>query len=152
MGSIAETRFGKDKNNPIPRSTFAERLRALGVAVTPYGEGMVERVLALAGRSPDLVLDTAPPSGVLLTLIEIAGNPSHVLTISDFAPAKELGVRSSLGEDPTLRWDALVCFAQLAAQGKFSVPVNRTFPLEDWRTAVELSQSQQARGKLVLLP
>ncbi len=84
--------------------TFAERLRALGVAVTSYGDGMVERVLAITDKSLDLILDTAPASGVLPSLIKIAGDPSHVLTISDFAAAKELGVRSSFGEDPTLRW------------------------------------------------
>ncbi len=132
--------------------TFAERLRALGVAVTSYGDGLVERVLEITGKSPDLILDTAPASGVLPALIKIAGGPSHVLTISDFAAAKELGVRNSFGEDPTLRWDALGGFAQLAAEGKFTVPVNRTFPLEDWRTALDLSQSQRARGKLLLLP
>lgn len=132
--------------------TFAERLRALGVAVTSYGDGMVERVLEITGTSPDMILDTAPASGVLPALVRIAGDPARVLTISDFAAAKELGVRSSLGEDPTLRWDALGGFAQLAADGKFTVPVNRTFPLEDWRTALVASQSHKAHGKLILLP
>jgi NADPH:quinone reductase-like Zn-dependent oxidoreductase len=132
--------------------TFAERLRALGAAVTSYGDGMVERVLEITGKSPDLILDTAPASGVLPALIKIAGDPSHVLTISDFAAAQELGVRNSFGENPSLRWEALGGFAQLAAEGKFTVPVNRTFPLEDWRTALDLSQSQRAHGKLVLLP
>jgi NADPH:quinone reductase-like Zn-dependent oxidoreductase len=41
-------------------------------------------------------------------------------------------------------------YARLASEGRFSVPVARTFPLEDWRTAAELSQSGRARGKLVL--
>ncbi len=132
--------------------TFAGRLSALGAEVTPYGEGMVERVLAITGRPPDVILDAAPPSGTLPALIRIAGDPSHVLTISDFAAAGELGVRSSLGEDPTLRWDALEGFAQLAAEGKFTVPVNRTFPLEAWRTALELSLDRRANGKLVLVP
>ena len=132
--------------------TFTERLRALGATVTSYGDGMVNRVLAITGQFPDLVLDTAPASGVLPELIRIAGDPSHVLTISDFAAAKSLGVRNSLAEDPTLRWDALRGFAQLAAEGKFIVPVSRKFPLEEWRTALDLSQSQRARGKLVLLP
>ncbi len=133
-------------------NTFADRLRALGASVTPYGDGMVERVLAIAGRSPDLILDTAPISGVLPALIRIAGDPSHVLTISDFASAKQLGVRSSLGENPTLRWEALADFTQLAAEGKFTVPVARTFSLEDWRSALDLSLSQRAQGKLMLLP
>jgi hypothetical protein len=30
--------------------------------------------------------------------------------------------------------------------------VARTFPLADWRTALEVSQAGQARGKLILLP
>ena len=133
-------------------NTFADRLRAIGASVTPYGDGMVERVFELTRKSPDLILDTAPASGVLAALVQIAGDPSHVLTISDFAAAKELGVRSSFGEDTTLRYDILGDFAQLAAEGKFTVPVNRTFPLEDWRAALDLSQSQRAHGKLVLLP
>jgi hypothetical protein len=41
---------------------------------------------------------------------------------------------------------------QRAADGKFTVPVARTFALEDWRTALETSQSGRAGGKLVLLP
>jgi NADPH:quinone reductase-like Zn-dependent oxidoreductase len=43
-------------------------------------------------------------------------------------------------------------FAQLAADGKFTVPIAGTFPLDDWRTAMEISLSGQARGKLLLLP
>ncbi len=132
-------------------STFADRLRATGATVTSYGDGMVDRVLQIAGGSPDLVLDAAPPSGVLPDLVKIAGNPKHVLTLTDFAAAKELGVRDGLSEDPAMRFDVLGKFAQLAADGKFEVPVARVLPLEDWRAALELSQSQNARGKVVLL-
>ncbi len=41
---------------------------------------------------------------------------------------------------------------QFAAGGKFTVPIAGTFPLEDWRTALEISLSGQAHGKLLLLP
>jgi NADPH:quinone reductase-like Zn-dependent oxidoreductase len=144
--------------------TFADRLRGMGAAVTSYGDGMVERVLHLTGKSPDLILDTAPASGVLPALVRIAGDPKRVLTVVDFAAAKELGVRDSFGGDfspdstqlvsavPLLRYDVLGDFAQLAADGKFEIPIARTFPLEDWRTAMEISQSQKAHGKLILLP
>ena len=47
------------------------------------------------------------------------------------------------------RNDVLGEYAQLAAQWSFSVSVAQTFPLPDWRTAAELSQSIQARSKLV---
>ncbi len=131
--------------------TYADRLRALGATVTPYGDGMVDRVLLTLGSSPDLVLDAAPPSGVLPDLVTIAGTPRHVLTLTDFASAKGLDVRDSLSEDMTMRFDVLGKFAQLAADGKFEVPVARVFALEDWRAAHELSEGQHARGKVMLL-
>ena len=136
-------------------NTYADRLRALGATVTSYGAGMVERVTELtelAGKPVDLVLDTAPASGVLPDLIEVAGgDPRRVQTISDFAAAVELGVRISIG-DQALRWDVLGEFAQHAADGAFTVPVAQTFTLEDWRTALDISQSGHAHGKLILLP
>ena len=132
--------------------TFADRLRGLGASVTSYGEGMVERVLEMTGTSPDLILDTAPVSGALAALVKIAGDPKRVVTITDFAAAKELGVRTNIEEAATLRYDVLGDFAQLAADGKFTVPIARTYPLEDWRAALDVSQSQEARGKLILLP
>ena len=134
--------------------TFADRLRALGATVTPYGEGMVERVRAIAGGAPDLILDAAPISGALPALVAIAGGDSHrVLTMSDFAAAAELGVRMSMGDDAaTYRYDVLGQFAQLAAAGRFSVPIARTFALEEWRAALEISASRRAQGKLIILP
>lgn len=127
--------------------TYADALRATGTAVTSYGDGMVERVTALAGGPVDLVLDAAPISDVLPDLVRTVTAPENVLTLSNFAAAQELGARVSFGKQ---RNDVLGEYAQLTAEGRFSVPVARTFPLEDWRTAAELSQSGQARGKLVL--
>ena len=133
--------------------TFAERLRGFGAGVTAYGEGMAERVLALAGKPPDFILDTAPPNGGLPALVQIAGDPRRVMTIADFAAAKELGVRSNIEESGMrLRYDVLGEFGRLAAEGKFSVPVGRTFPLEEWRAAIDISQSRRAQGKILLLP
>ena len=104
----------------------------------------------------DLVLDTAPVGGALPGLVEIAGgDPQRVLTISDVEAAAELGVRDTFPEAPALlshRFEAFPEFAQLAADGKFTVPIARTFPLEDWRAAMEISLTGHARGKLLLLP
>ncbi|HTX48980.1 MAG TPA: NADP-dependent oxidoreductase [Caulobacteraceae bacterium] len=133
--------------------TFAGQLRALGVSVTGYGDGMVERVREIAGGAPDLVLDTSWPNGVLPDLIEIAGgDPRRVLTMTDFASAAELGARYSFGETMTRREGVLAEFAKLAAEGRFMAPIARTFPLDDWREAAAASLSGHAHGKLVLLP
>jgi NADPH:quinone reductase-like Zn-dependent oxidoreductase len=148
--------------------TFAGRLRTLGATVTTYGEGMVERVLEIAGAPPDVIfdaapvnlrLDSAPAGGVLPDLVRIAGgDPRRVLTCVDFAGAAKLGVRNGLGEKAggkdgaVLRYDVLGEFAQLAAEGRFAVPVARTFALEAWRDALNISLSGRAHGKLVILP
>ena len=95
------------------------------------------------------------------TLFEwLAADPRRVLTVVDFDGAAALGVRSifdrdeATGEDMALarRYDVLGEFAQLAAEGQFTIPIARTFALDDWRPALEISQSGHARGKLVLLP
>jgi len=148
--------------------TYAGRLRGLGAAVTPYGEGMVERVRQAIGGAPDLVFDAAPvnmqpalapPGGLLPDLVRVVdGDPRRVITCGDFTGAAKLGVRIGLGEAGTgpggevMRWDVLAEFAQLAAEGRFSIPIARTFTFEDWREALEISLSGHARGKLLLLP
>lgn len=134
-------------------ATYADQLRAMGAMVTSYGDGMVERVIELAKQPVDLVLDAAPISGAMKDLIHIVnGNPQRVLTVSDFAAAAELGVRASYGEVHSLRYDVVGDFAQYTADGKFTIPVAQTFSLGDWRTALEISQSGRAHGKLILLP
>ncbi|MBS0360150.1 MAG: zinc-binding dehydrogenase, partial [Proteobacteria bacterium] len=146
----------------------AERLRALGATVVPYGEGLVERVRALGGPAPDLIFDAAPvnmapaiaqPGGVLPDLVAIAdGDPRRVMTCGDYEGASRTGVRTGLGEAPTgpggelLRYDVLDKFGTLAAEGRFSIPIARSFALEDWRGALEISLSGRAHGKLMLIP
>lgn len=134
--------------------TFADRLRELGAKVTPYGEGMVERVRELAGGAPDFALHTAQVKGTLPDLVRIVdGDPKRVFSFAD-RDEEGIGVRTAWKEQgsTSLRYDALGHYAQLAAEGRFSIPIARTFALEDWREAAEISMSRKAHGKLVLLP
>src|SRR5579875_2731830 len=133
--------------------TYTPRLRDLGATVVAYGEGMVERVQAAADGPVDLVLDTAPANGALPDLVRIAGgDPRRVLTIVDVVAAQELGVRDSFHEAPIRGYDAFPEFAQLAAEGRFEVPIARALSLDDWQEALQLSVGGHAHGKLVLLP
>jgi NADPH:quinone reductase-like Zn-dependent oxidoreductase len=131
--------------------TYADALRALGAQVTSYDDGMAERVTTLAGGPVDVVLDAGPVSNALPDLIRTVQAPNRVLTLSDFAAAQHLGVRFHFDEGGKQRNDVLDQFAQLAAEGRFEIPVAGTFPLEDWRAAAEQSLSGHAHGKLVLL-
>ncbi len=129
-------------------ATYANELRGFGALVTAYGDGMVERVKALG--PVDLVLDTV--GGALPDLIRIVdGDPKRVLSIADRS-GTELGVRGNYDAGLPLRYETFGEMAQAAAAGKFKIPIARTFPLEQWREAMELSTSGKAGGKLLLVP
>ena len=129
-----------------------EYLRSLGAEPTTYGDGLVERVRALAPDGVDAALDTAG-GGALPALVELAGGPEHVVTIADYAGAEVTGVRFSGGADPaTVRaLHALKDIGELIEAGRFTLRVAQTFPLDQIADAHRLSESGHARGKLVLL-
>jgi NADPH:quinone reductase-like Zn-dependent oxidoreductase len=127
-----------------------EYLRSLGAEPVAYGEGLTERVRALAPHGVDRALDAAG-SGVLPDLIDLTGTPDHVITIADFPGAQEHGVRFSRG-DTGRALHALTDIGPLIESGRFSLPVAQTFPLADIATAHRVSEDGHLRGKLVLLP
>lgn len=133
--------------------TFADQLRAFGAWVTPYGDGMGDRVREIAGGAPDWVLHTALVPGVLPDLIEVVdGDPKRVMSITDFDEGG-LGVRTT-GREVGLvpRYDALAPHAKLAAEGRFTIPIAQTFGMDEWNEAMTRSQSGHARGKVLILP
>ena len=138
--------------------TYAPRLRALGATVVRYGDGLAERVEAVSDHPADIAFDTAPASGALPGLVEVVGgDPQRVLTCSDPTAAQELGARDSFREDTSTwtddgRFGSFPEFARLAAEGRFTVPIAGTFPLDEWEAALKISLTGHARGKLLLLP
>jgi NADPH:quinone reductase-like Zn-dependent oxidoreductase len=139
----------------------AAALEEIGAQVTGYGDGMAERVAALAAGRVDRALDTAPTGGrvdrpdqtspaggALPTLLKLTGDPDRVLTVSDFAAAAELGARITHTE---MRYDRLDEFARLASEGVLAVSVARTYTLDQIHEAAKLSQSRRPGGKLTLV-
>jgi NADPH:quinone reductase-like Zn-dependent oxidoreductase len=122
-------------------------LRSLGVIPTTYGEGLAERVRALAPDGVDLAFDTAG-RGVLPALVEITGDPQKVVTIASF-DAADYGVHLTTGSGA---WDALQLAADLFEKGQFTLPVAQAFPFDQAGEAHRLSESGHVRGKLVLVP
>jgi NADPH:quinone reductase-like Zn-dependent oxidoreductase len=124
-------------------------LRSLGAEPIAYGEGMVERVRALASTGVDEALDVAG-SGVLPELIELAGGPEHVVTIADFAGAQKYGVAFSRGDSGRAVY-VLGEIGELIDSGRFSLPAVRTFPLAEIAEAHRAGEDGHVREKLVLL-
>ncbi len=127
-----------------------QRLRALGAEPTTYGDGLENRVRELAPDGVDRVFDMGP-GGALPALVAIAGDPQHVLTISDFAGAEAAGVTATGGPETVRRWDVLEHAAALIDSGELTVPVQQSFPLEDVAEAERISQAGHLTGKLILL-
>ncbi|WP_149264848.1 NADP-dependent oxidoreductase [Actinomadura sp. K4S16] len=126
-----------------------EYLRSLGAEPVVYGEGLVERVRALAQDGVDLALDVAG-SGVLPELIGLAGGAERVVTVADFIGAREHRVRFSRG-DAGRAVHVLGEIGPLIEAGRFSPPAVRTFPLADIAEAHRAGEGGKVRGKLVLL-
>lgn len=124
-----------------------EYLRTLGATPTTYGEGLVDRVRAIAPDGVDAALDTAG-KGSVPDLVALTGDPSAVVTIADFA-AGEQGVHVSAGGGGS-RVPALRRATELVAEGQLSLPIARTYALDEAAQAYEESKAGHVRGKLVI--
>jgi NADPH:quinone reductase-like Zn-dependent oxidoreductase len=122
-------------------------LRELGAIPTTYGPGLAERVRQLAPQGIDAALDLAG-SRIIPELIEIVGDPSHVVSVADFS-APQYGAKFSRGPSKDLE-RILTDVARLCSEGHFRLHVGRTFPLEQTREAQELSSKGHVTGKLII--
>jgi NADPH:quinone reductase-like Zn-dependent oxidoreductase len=126
-----------------------ERVTALGATAVRYGDGWVDRVKAAAPQGVDLVFDTSG-AGVLADSVALAGGSAHVITIADMSAAQH-GVRFSAGTSDQ-SGVSLPDLVQLAAAGKVTVPVWRTYPLAEAAQAQADLEAHRNHGKAVLLP
>jgi NADPH:quinone reductase-like Zn-dependent oxidoreductase len=119
---------------------------SLGATATMYGDGLVERVRALAPDGIDAVLDVAG-KGALEDSITLRGGTDRIVTLADFR-ADQLGVTFSKGGRERSA-DRLAALAQDAATGTLVITVT-AYPLSQAATAQQVSDSGHVRGKLVL--
>ncbi|MBR7833166.1 NADP-dependent oxidoreductase [Actinospica durhamensis] len=125
-----------------------DHLAALGAAPLVYGDGLVERVRALAPDGVDAVFDAAG-KGALEDSITLRGGTGRIVTIADFR-ADELGVVFEHG--PQRQSAArLAELARQAAAGDLVATVGAVHPLTAAAEAQRLSDAGHARGKLVLI-
>jgi len=122
-------------------------VRELGAIPTTYGPGLAERVMKLAPQGVNAALELAG-SGIIPELIEIVGDPSHVVSVADFS-APKYGAKFSHGPSKDLK-RVLADIARLCSEGHFRLHVGRTFPLEQTREAQEISAKGHVTGKLVI--
>ena len=125
-------------------------LSLLGAEPVAYGEGMADRVRALAPGGVGVALDVVG-NGVLPELIALAGGAPNVITLADFDGAKEHGVHFSNGYADGNAFHALAEVGELIETGRFWLPVDKTFPLAAIADAHRVSQHGHVRGRLVIV-
>jgi NADPH:quinone reductase-like Zn-dependent oxidoreductase len=125
-----------------------ERLRSLGAVPVAYGEGLAERLRAVA---PDGV-DAALEASGLADAVELAGGPERVLSIASFAEAEELGVPFHSGGGDALTTKALREVLPLIASGRFEFPIAGVYDLDHASEALRESEHGHPDGKLVIVP
>jgi len=123
-------------------------LREIGATGILYGDGLVERVRAIAPDGVDAVFDVVGKSspGDLISLVP---KPSQVVTIARFDSA-DTGIQLTTGRSATAK-EALAEAANLLAHSKLVIKI-QTFPFDRASEAHRISEHGHLRGKLVLIP
>lgn len=123
-----------------------EYLRGLGATPVAYGDGLVDRVRALAPDGVDVILDFGSDD-LVATSRALLADGGTVASIVDTAARDELGghhvwVRPSTAD--------LTALAELIDAGTVKVDVAEVFALADAAAPHEASATGHVRGKIVV--
>lgn len=127
-----------------------EYLRSLGGTPVTYGDGLAERVRAVAPQGVDAVLDASGRGEIPLS-IELTGDPARVLTLVAF-DAAGTGIQIHAGGSGSELGAALRELAALAEQGRLVVSISQTFPLTEAAAALSASTTGHGHGKIAVVP
>lgn len=121
-------------------------LRGLGALPVAYGEGLADRVRAVASGPVDAVADFV--GGQLAVTLAVLRDGGAHASVADGSVAEHGGryvwVRPDGAETARL--------VELAERGSLRVEVAATFPLGGVADAFRMSQTRHTRGKIVIVP
>ncbi|MGW0906356.1 NADP-dependent oxidoreductase [Streptomyces sp. NPDC002853] len=123
-----------------------DHLRALGAIPVTYGEGLAERVRAIAPEGVDAALDGAGGEA-LRASAAVAKHPDRVITMVDTEEARRLGLPELTGTRTASR---LAEMTALYAKGALRVHIRAQYPLERAADAQREVERGHGRGKVVL--
>ncbi|MFD3757586.1 NADP-dependent oxidoreductase [Streptomyces sp. NPDC058622] len=124
-------------------------LREVGISPVLYGDGLFDRVRAMAPQGVDAVLDCSG-RGELAGSVALTGGPDRVVTIADPVGAAEHGVRFT-GEAGSLA-EAVTEVLPLVEAGRVRIPIDSVFPLEGAADAQRHSENGHVQGKVLIRP
>ncbi|MFE0136943.1 NADP-dependent oxidoreductase [Streptomyces sp. NPDC059037] len=121
-------------------------LRSLGAIPVTYGDGLAERVRAIAPGGVDAALDGAGGDALRVSA-EVARHPDRVITMVDTDQARRLGLPELTG---TRTADRLAEMTLLYAKGRLRVHIRAEYPWERAADAQRDVGTGHGRGKVIL--
>jgi NADPH:quinone reductase-like Zn-dependent oxidoreductase len=121
-----------------------------GVLPVAYGDGIADRIRAVAPGGVDAFIDNFGNGYVDLAL-ELGVAPDRINTIVDRAAAARTGAKTA-GSFEGSSAEVLGELAKLVATGELEVPIAATYPLAEVRAAYRELMQRHTRGKIVLIP
>jgi NADPH:quinone reductase-like Zn-dependent oxidoreductase len=132
----------------IASAESASFLRSVGVEPVAYGDGLAERLHALAPNGIDAFIDLFG-GGYIELAITLGIAPERIDTIIDFAGAQKYGAKAE-GSAAASSRETLAFVANLIAWGEIVMPLTAIYPFASVHDAyIELAR-RKARGKIVL--
>ncbi|MEU4774976.1 NADP-dependent oxidoreductase [Micromonospora sp. NPDC023644] len=121
-------------------------VRSLGAEPVAYGDGLADRVRAVAPDGVDVVLDLFGGDALDVSA-ELIARPARLISTADPEHVTRLGGSYLFVKPSTVDLGAL---AGLVDAGRLTVHVARTFPLTQAADAQRLVEAGHVRGKVVL--
>lgn len=122
-------------------------LRSLGAVPVEYGDGLLDRLAAVAPDGVDAALDCGA-RGFVAQMLAILP-PDRIVTVADLT-AVARGVRLAGGDPWQLGADTFASMLPLAADGRFATEIAAEFPLRDLTAAQTMSEAGHLRGKILV--
>jgi NADPH:quinone reductase len=127
-----------------------EWLRSVGATPVAYGDGLADRIRAVAPHGVDAFIDTFGEEYVRLA-VELGVKPSRIDTIAARDAADAVGAKTD-GSGAASSADVLAEMADLVASGRITVPIAGSYPLDRVQLAYAHLEKGHTRGKVVLIP
>src|SRR4051794_1717673 len=139
------------------RAARHEVVRVLGVEPVTYGDGLADRVRAVAPDGIDAAIDTVGTDEAIDVSLQLVANRIRIATIAGFGRGRDTDIKllgGGPGADPgdDIRNAARLELVDLVAAGKLAVSVAATYPLADVVESQKAILGGHTSGKIILVP
>lgn len=134
------------------------RLKDQGIVPIAYGNGLLERVQQAAPEGIDGVVDTVGTDEAIDVSLQLVPQWRLIVSAAAFHRATDgialIGFAPGVEADPghEIRDAARLRLTALVEDGRLTVPIARTFSLDDVAAAHDLLAGGHAGGKVILKP